>query len=74
MLIVFPSFSVRIQGLMKTDQRDTTGWWTESTEIETASCHPTENHYLLTNTDARYPLNAVCCLWPRYFYEVSSFH
>eukprot|EP00064_Thunnus_orientalis_P003743 superscaffoldBa00000318_g3754 len=47
---------VSFQDWTPTDRRDTTGWWTGSTETGTASHRPTESPCLLTNMGARYPL------------------
>lgn len=49
-------FFVRVRAWIQTGRRDTTGWWTESTETGTGSHRLIGNPSLLTSMAARYPL------------------
>lgn len=65
LLMLMLSF-VRVRGWMPTGQRDTTGWWTESTETGTGSHRLIGNPSLSTNTAARYPLTLRTHVWMRW--------
>lgn len=57
---------VRVRGWMPTGQRDTTGWWTESTETGTGSLRLIGNPSLSTNMAARYPLTLRTHVWTQW--------